>query len=352
MSLRHSWHQRCIVVILMVFTVATLKLNFAAFAFSSTRLCRRRTFYQNLAISGRCIPSLRTLHMSSAFESDTARESLLTDDSQRQNPRLVLSWRDALRTDRLRLVLASQSPRRREILDMMGLSGLYDVIPSPLNETALQQELLGSASSSKTQRCCPKEYTQRLAQEKALALANDVHLLPLTSSTTSSPTTVIVLGSDTIVDYQDSILEKPRNEQEAFQMLSRLSGQQHAVHTGVAVVVVRMIKPDNEPNNNDADTAYQSKEASQWKRSVTLVASFTDTATVTLATLSKSDIHAYIATGEPMDKAGSYGIQGIGGQMIQRVEGDFFTVSLFECLCVFLCTRIHKYTSCSFCTNF
>ena len=93
---------------------------------------------------------------------------------------------------------------------------------------------------------------------------------------------------------------------DAKRMIAHLSGNEHFVHTGVAIY--RLLPDDS---------------------SVNLMASFTDTATVQFAALSETDMDAYVATGEPMDKAGSYGIQGIGGQLVSEIEGDFFTVSFF-----------------------
>ena len=119
------------------------------------------------------------------------------------------------------------------------------------------------------------------------------------------------MGSDTIVAYDGHILEKPVDEADAVRMLETLQGNRHSVHTGVALVKVQQ-RQQHQHEGND----------------VKLVEAFTDTAQVTFSTLSTSDIASYVATGEPMDKAGSYGIQGIGGQLVTSIEGDFFTVSL------------------------
>lgn len=182
----------------------------------------------------------------------------------------------------VKLILASQSPRRREILDMMGLTGKYTACPSPLDEASLQQDL---------QNEDPKVYTRLLAEAKAKALAETL--------TTAVPT--LVLGSDTIVELGGEILEKPSDNDAAVRMLRQLSARVHQVHTGVAIYIAA---------NNE----------------IQLFTSFTDTANVLFADLSEEDIHAYVNTGEPMDKAGAYGIQAIGGQFVVKVEGDFFTV--------------------------
>ena len=202
---------------------------------------------------------------------------------------LVVSLRQAFTSNRVALILASQSPRRREILDMMGLPGMYETIPSPLDETALQIELTNKGITKD-----PKNYTKTLAEEKARALAE-------TLENVKCPT--LVLGSDTIVDQDETILEKPKDKQDAARMLRQLSGREHYVHTGVSLYLCR-------PG-----------EAAE------KMVSFVDQATVQFTDLSDTDIEAYVDSGEPMDKAGSYGIQGIGGQLVANVQGDFFTVS-------------------------
>ncbi|KAL3768034.1 hypothetical protein ACHAWU_005492 [Discostella pseudostelligera] len=218
-------------------------------------------------------------------------------------------------SSKLRLLLASKSPRRREILDMMGLVGRYTVKPSPLNEEELQIELANKNFS-------PQEYARTLAERKAHAMG----VLMGTAMPNSGEVTIII-GSDTIVDLDGTIMEKPKNEGDAFNMLRRLSGNVHQVHSGVAAYAVGAGLQNNEK----------------------LMFSFTDTARVKFATLTDDDIMAYIDTNEPFDKAGSYGIQGVGGQFgeyvwivvllitsannasysssaVERMEGDFFTV--------------------------
>lgn len=196
------------------------------------------------------------------------------------------------------LVLASASPRRREILDMMGLGGKYTVQPSPLDEESLQTELNAQNLSS-------IDYTHRLAQAKAHALA------VAQEASCSLTSTTFYLGSDTIVELDDMVLEKPKSTNQAKEMLRKLSGRDHHVHTGVAIYKV---------------TPRCSEVATTTTTTTTLVSSFVDTAQVTFTTLSEQDIEAYVQSGEPMDKAGSYGIQGIGGQFVSGLTGDFFTV--------------------------
>jgi len=199
-----------------------------------------------------------------------------------------------------KLILASQSPRRREILDMMGLreNKHYVVQPSPLDESSLQEELVESKISS-------IDYTRRLAEAKAYALA-DSHAKQNDNDDNTNGTT-LYLGSDTIVELDESILEKPRDANDAKRMLNLLSGRQHHVHTGVA-----LYRLDSGTNDNPDR--------------ISLIGSFTDTACVMFTDLTEEDVDAYIISGEPMDKAGSYGIQGIGGQFVKTISGDFFTV--------------------------
>ena len=195
---------------------------------------------------------------------------------------------------------------------MMGLAGRYTVQPSPLDETALQLSLTqsltntipttstittnssSSSRSSRSKNMTPQDYTLTLAQEKSKALAIQL-------ATDCTTTSTLVLGSDTIVDLEGTILEKPTNDTSAKAMLRALSATTHQVHTAVALYHV-------------VDQKY------------TLIDSFVDTAQVTFVHLQEVDINNYIATREPMDKAGSYGIQGMGGQFVKSITGDFFSV--------------------------
>ena len=184
-----------------------------------------------------------------------------------------------------KLILASQSPRRREILTMMGLceNKHYTVEYSPLDESILQKELVESKLSS-------IDYTRRLAEAKAYALA-ELHAND--NNKDKAAATTFYLGSDTIVELDECILEKPKDTNDAKRMLNLLSGRQHHVHTGVALYRL---------NGNENQNQNQNQ--------ISLIESFTETACVTFADLTEEDIDSYIISGEPMDKAGSYGIQG------------------------------------------
>jgi len=166
------------------------------------------------------------------------------------------------------LVLASASPRRQELLRNAGIS--FEMQPAQIAEDPLPGE--GA-----------KECAERLAREKALAVAQQ------------RPQD-FVLAADTVVVVDGQILGKPVDGNDAARMLRLLSGREHQVITGVCLVV-----------------------SGQWS-----VAS--ETTVVTMSEITEDEIAAYIASGEPMDKAGAYGIQGIASRWIPRIEGDYSNV--------------------------
>ena len=168
----------------------------------------------------------------------------------------------------VRIVLASQSPRRRELLSLIGIA--HDVRPADLDESLLPGE-------------SPTEHAERLARSKAEAVA-------------AREPAAVVIGSDTIVVLDGEILGKPSTAGEAAMTLRRLSGRTHTVHTAVAVT-----------RNGRTVSGVESVE-------------------VTFRPLTDAQIETYIATGEPMDKAGAYGIQGYGAVIVERVHGDYFAV--------------------------
>ena len=168
----------------------------------------------------------------------------------------------------VRIILASQSPRRRELLALIGIP--HDVRPADLDERVWPGEV-------------PEAHAERLARSKAEAIA------------AREPGTVVI-GADTIVVLDGDILGKPNDEAEAAATLRRLAGRTHTVHTAVAVA-----------RNGQTVSGVESVE-------------------VTFRPLTDTQIETYIATGEPMDKAGAYGIQGYGAVIVERVHGDYFAV--------------------------
>ena len=202
-----------------------------------------------------------------ALSSSTATNALALATLLTQGERIATS----------RLVLASQSPRRKEIFDLMGLKGSYEVIVSGFPEN-LDKSLYcgegGPARYAKDNACCKaREVMQRIAEEEG------------------APTTIVV-GSDTIVDLDGQILEKPGDAEEAKSMLRRLSGREHLVHSGVGVFMA----------------ATGAKGAAAAAAAAEPAVAFSETTRVRFGKLSEEDIAAYVQSGEPMDKAGSYGI--------------------------------------------
>lgn len=172
-----------------------------------------------------------------------------------------------------RIILASQSPRRSEILKMMDLP--FDCHPSKFSE-----DLPKDAFAT------PNAYAIATAKEKALDVGRELSLNPPN----------LIIASDTIVVLDGAVLEKPESEGDAFRMLRALSGRQHTVCTAVAL-----------------------KAGDTWR-------CFCEESRVWFSELSDDMISAYIKTGEPMDKAGAYGIQGKGGAFVSKIDGCFFSV--------------------------
>ena len=162
------------------------------------------------------------------------------------------------------LILASGSPRRLLLLQMLGLD--VEVRPSHLEEVRHPGET-------------PVGYAERLAREKALSVAG-----------------ALVLGADTTVVLDDHLFEKPADAADALRMLRQLQGRTHEVITSVALVAEGTVRQA------------------------------TDITAVTFRPCDDDCLRAYIATGEPMDKAGAYGIQGYGAALVERIDGDFFGV--------------------------
>ena len=170
----------------------------------------------------------------------------------------------------MEIVLASGSPRRRQLLEQIGLTG-FRVLPSDVDESLPAG--LG-----------PGEAVERLSARKGAAVAAQAR------------PGALVIAADTVVALDGAILGKPRDEGEAREMLSALSGRTHQVYTGVS-----LFHPGGRRTEHEVTA-------------------------VTFRHLSQEEIAAYVATGEPMDKAGAYGIQGLGALLVERLEGDYFNV--------------------------
>ncbi|MCL2884824.1 MAG: Maf family protein [Oscillospiraceae bacterium] len=182
------------------------------------------------------------------------------------------------------LLLASASPRRREILSLLGVP--FEVCPAA-NEPPPPAGLT------------PAEAAVAVARAKAEQVAA-VH------------SGRAVLGADTMVVLDNRLLGKPRDAADAKAMLRALQGREHEVVTGVWLIAAG----GRAANGRAVDGRAVGGRGH----------GFADTARVTFLPMSEEDINVYIATGEPMDKAGAYGVQGVGGRYIARVDGDFYTV--------------------------
>jgi septum formation protein len=168
----------------------------------------------------------------------------------------------------LQVVLASASPRRRDLLTLVGIA--HTVQPADTDESLRASEL-------------PEAYAERLSRAKAETIAS------------LSPDS-LVIGADTIVVIDDAVLGKPRDVGDAERMLAILSGRSHTVMTAVAVSF-----------NGTTVSAVEMVD-------------------VTFRAIDADEIRSYVATGEPMDKAGAYGIQGYGATIVRRIDGDYFAV--------------------------
>lgn len=166
----------------------------------------------------------------------------------------------------IKVVLASASPRRRDLLSLIGIS--HTVLPADINEDTIEGE-------------SPVAYTERLSREKASAV---------------KVSDALVIAADTTVVIDNDILGKPVDPSDAVKMISRLNGRTHRVVTAVACSLNGRLLSN-----------------------VTQVS-------VTFRTLTEQEICEYVATGEPMDKAGAYGIQGYGSAIVERIDGDYFAV--------------------------
>ena len=167
-----------------------------------------------------------------------------------------------------KLILASASPRRKELLSMLNIPFIIETSDV---EEVMEQNLQSS------------EIVMKLAEEKAKDVSKRFP-------------NAVVIGADTIVTYNDQKLGKPSSIEDAFSTLKLLSGKTHEVYTGVSII-----------NEGKSNTFYQCTK-------------------ITFSELSDQEILEYIDTKEPMDKAGSYGIQGFGGTFVERIDGDYFSV--------------------------
>ena len=185
-----------------------------------------------------------------------------------------------------RIILGSASPRRRELLAQIGVE--FEVRVSGKEEvyhSETPEEIVKELALMKAENVLSDMQEEQDAREKNGALLKDT----------------VVLGADTVVVLDGSILGKPSDGEDAFRMLFSLQGRTHEVYTGVAVLEL-----DSEGNRRTVNHAVGTK--------------------VYVCGMTEREIREYIATGEPMDKAGAYGIQGAFAKFIDRIDGDYYNV--------------------------
>ncbi len=174
-----------------------------------------------------------------------------------------------------KIILASASPRRRELLERAGVN--FEVIPASGEENRISDD--------------PKEAVQQLARDKVVSVMHTVE---------DSTDRTVVIGADTVVVFENMILGKPHDTEDAVNTLKRLQGNTHQVYTGVST---------------------WEKKDGVWTEHT-----FYESTDVTFYPVSDEEIRTYVATGEPMDKAGSYGIQGLFGIYVKGICGDYNNV--------------------------
>jgi len=173
----------------------------------------------------------------------------------------------------MKIILASQSPRRRELLERMGIRE-FEVVSPDVDEHVAEP-------------LPPEELVERLSRKKAQAVARRLR---------DRDAGAVIIAADTVVALDGTVLGKPADERAAFTMLSALSGERHQVHTGLTVIC-----------GEECITLHETTE-------------------VQFRELEPEEIDCYIATGEPMDKAGAYGVQGYGALLVEGIRGDYYNV--------------------------
>lgn len=169
----------------------------------------------------------------------------------------------------MRIILASNSPRRRELLSQIGVN--FEIIPSKFEENKVELP--------------PARLVEHFAYMKAKDVARTIG------------TDALVIGSDTIV-YLDEIMGKPKDSTDAFKMLRKLSGKEHQVLSGLSII---------DANSGKSLSGYECTR-------------------VKMKELSDKEIEAYVSSGEPVDKAGAYAIQGLGSLFVEGIQGDYFNI--------------------------
>lgn len=188
------------------------------------------------------------------------------------------------------VILASKSPRRKQLLEEAGVKFTVFTGSSEVDES-LEPDL----------RAQPAEAVKKLAERKAGAVVQEI--------LAQNPVGLgIIIGADTTVVLDGEMYGKPYSADHAREMLASLSGRTHEVITGVSVWMILLNETEEKGGDGRVSLAFRS---------------FTESSYVTFKELSNEDINAYVATGETIDKAGAYGIQGKGGALVEKYEGDY-----------------------------
>ncbi|KAH9422365.1 hypothetical protein DERP_003040 [Dermatophagoides pteronyssinus] len=229
---------------------------------------------------------------------------------------------------RQRNILASSSIRRKEILQSVQFN--FEIIRPEFEENL-----------DKNSFTHPCEYVKENAKQKALSVWRQ--LARNNNDDDNNNVADLVIGCDTVVTLDEKIYEKPKDDSDAIRMLMKLSGRTHTVFTGVALITRSKSISSSTLTTNIADQQQQQQTLSttmaiqpqQMKKSSSLlcidgddylVTTFHEATDVTISEMDKTIIESYVKTGEPLDKAGSYGIQGIGATLIESIRGDYFNV--------------------------
>lgn len=184
-----------------------------------------------------------------------------------------------------KIVLASASPRRKELMELAGFE--FEIWPSKKEEVVTSKK--------------PSEVCKELSKQKALDVAGSIKTYNENHEDITTKQDILVIGADTIVAVDDEILGKPADEKDAVSMLNKLSGKTHSVFTGVTFV-------------------FMSKDGRVGEYS------FADETKVTFYELANEEIQSYVDSGDPLDKAGAYGIQTGAAIFVKGIEGDFYNV--------------------------
>jgi len=183
----------------------------------------------------------------------------------------------------MKVILASGSPRRKELLTKLGIS--FDVIISNADETISTTD--------------PKAAVKELSEIKAKAVLNEINK-GLHKDILGDEKDYIIIGADTVVAHGNKIIGKPKDKEDAVKILLSLSGDIHSVYTGVTIIRVK----DNEISSH----------------------TFAESTSVSMYKITREEANEYVNSGEPMDKAGAYAIQGLGMKFIRMIEGDYNNV--------------------------